>query len=292
MARSRCLVAWLAALFVTCLASSTAAQFDAVEASKELKAELKQVGKEHQATLKAEQKGLRAALKAAALPFKAGDAGTGDVADVFDELVAFQSDVFLSATEADNAFSSLSVLLFDFEDDGDTPEFYPRDFSIGAGGRIDDFIAGVQARAERLYPSVRRQLAALVRLAEKKSGLLLSVRLFPVSPMREPTVNDDGSFFVVSLPAHIDIAVAVSDPDEPSFNRIHVSGTMLFDGTGATLALAGPVDIDAPGVPIEPTTARFEHTFTFKGGLPPGNYTIRARSGPDDTSSVVAISVR
>lgn len=267
------------------------AQFDAKQAVKDFKAELKQLTKEHKATLKAEVVGVKAGLKAAGVPFKSGDAGVGDVTDVFELLRDFQSAVFVAHSDTNDAYVILSTLLFGFEDDDATLELYPDGFAPGDGGLLDDYVADVQQRVEALYPSLRKRLDKLAKLAEKKSGLLVSYRLMPVAAMREASANPDLAAFVSALPVVIDTVIAVSDPDLPTSNRIYVSGTAQPNGSGATLTLSGPTEIELTPA-ISGTTGRFEASFSAEGGLPRGNYVLRARSADDATSAVLAIGLR
>lgn len=284
---ARLLLALAVLLPATALAGEIgSADQSAKQLSKTLAKDFKSRLKDLKADINTATGELKSELKQLTQISKSGDANLEDASDLFDALRDFQSAMAQVAEDADGFYAGIFNGLGDLDPSDDSfLGAYPDDFMPGAGGRHDDYLADVEAALAEPYKALNKQLAKLRALAEKKSGLLLNLRLAPVNGLFEQAVNDGAVTSGGRRPLGIDLTLSARDAGN---NRaVWVAGSATNFGGDLPVLLSG---VSASTQDAQFTSQhRFERVFN---GPSSGNYLIVVQYQGDDSSVRQTIGLR
>ena len=257
----------------------------AKQVTKALDSAAKSALKELNGRVKEATSELRAELKLITQAFKSGEATTEDAQDLWDALQAFQTTMTALADEADDLYGPLGIGLasLDRSDDSFTGR-YPADFMPGAGGRFDNLVEELDRALAKPYPWLDKQLAKLQKLAEKKSGLLLAVRVAPVFGLHEQAVNTNASTGGGRHALTIDLTMSAHDADGERI--LWVAGEATDFGEDLQVLMTGQSSSTQDAIHAND---RYERTFV---GPNPGNYLFIVRSPGDDQSVRQSLGLR
>ncbi|GJM21411.1 MAG: hypothetical protein DHS20C15_13260 [Planctomycetota bacterium] len=258
----------------------------AKQVSKTLSGALKTQLKERKSEINAATSTLKAELKALTKTFKSGDATADDASDLFDALHDFQVALAGIIEDAGSLYSPIFEGLGDLDPSDDSfSGVYPDDFMPGAGGRHDDFLADLNNAIAKPYKSLQKQLLKLRALADKKSGLLINVRLSPVRGVFEQAVNEGASTGGGRRPLTIDLTMSAHDSE--NVRMVWVAGSATNFGGDLPVLLFGlnssTQDAEFVG------QYRYQRAFT---GFNPGNYLLEVRAEGDDYAVRQSIGLR
>ena len=140
----------------------------------------------------------------------------------------FQSALNVKMKLLTNKFAGAQSESFDIAHDAGIPlTDMPDDFSVGTGGKVDQFLAKQQQLVSRAYDKVRKRLARIAKHLRQHEHAELRFRLAPPRPLVAPVVFDNG-FLVTSdeFDLHrIDVLLAFSDVTVDGDVRFYLAGS-------------------------------------------------------------------
>lgn len=257
----------------------------AKQVTKQLAVDAKATLKEVNAQIKTAGAELKAALKPISAAAKDGTATIETAGALFDALTAYQSAMGGAAESAQGILVAVGFGLQTLDPSDDTfVGEYPADFMAGAGGRVDLFYDALERALAKPYPGLRKQLLKLQKLAEKKSGLLLTARLTPVAGLFEQAINVNQTTGGGRLPLTIDVAMGAHDNEDA--RALWVSGSVTDYGQDVRVELLGKNSSTQDAVLADD---RYTRSFF---GFNPGNYLFTVRAEGDDQSVRQGIGLR
>lgn len=166
-------------------------------------------------------------------------AKTADIDDVFKVYSAalniqiFERDHVLEA--AARYTLDLQVVVNTLEDAGITPAQWPKGFTYGDGGMLDDFREDFEAEIRRGTNDLAKRMGKTADLFDQKLGIVICYRLESPISFSDPLAHGGSTKTFIPFPLTIDVAMTASDRKLLNDGRVYLSGAIRYSDTSAAL---------------------------------------------------------
>lgn len=163
-------------------------------------------------------------------------------ADIDDAFKVYSAATNIQIFERDHVLEAaarykldLQVVVNILEDAGITPAQWPKGFTYGDGGMLDDFHEDFEAEIHRGTNDLAKRLGKTADLFDQKLDIVICYRLEAPISFSDPLAHGGSTKTFIPQPLTIDVAMTASDRKLLGDGRVYLGGAIRSSDNSATL---------------------------------------------------------